>query len=259
MSKTVKDFVRTCDYCQRSKGSNQPRKGLLNPIAIPQERWEVVTMDFVTGLPKTKQGFDMIMTVVDKLSKRVHFIPAKTTADALVIAELFLNNVFRHHGLPVAIISDRDPKFTSKFWQHLMKQLGTRMAISTANHPQTDGQTERMNRMLEDMLRCLVNYEQDNWDKLLPLVEFAYNNQVNLSTKETPFYVDTGRHPRLPQDLLCDAARLQSQNETVNELVKRMQHITHLMRDHLQHAQERQEAYYNAGRQDIQFEVGEQV
>jgi len=142
MSTDVKNFVRTCDYCQRSKGRTLISSGSLSPVAIPQERWEVVTMDFVTGLPKTKQGFDMIMTVVDKLSKRAHFIPGRTTADAQDVADIFTAEIFRLHGLPATIISDRDSKFTSKFWQHLMQRLGTRIGMSTANHPQTDGQTE---------------------------------------------------------------------------------------------------------------------
>ena len=259
MSTDVKNFVRTCDYCQRSKGRTLISNGSLSPVAIPQERWEVVTMDFVTGLPKTKQDFDMIMTVVDKLSKRAHFIPGKMTDDARDIADRFTADIFRLHGLPASIISDRDSKFTSKFWQHLMQRLGTRIAMSTANHPQTDGQTERMNRTLEDMLRCLVNFHQDDWDKILPLVEFAYNNQIHASTKETPFYVDTGRHARLPQDLLIDPARLPTPNEAANEFAERMRNIVQQTRDHLRHAQDRQAEYYNSRHSTREFNTGDQV
>jgi transposase InsO family protein len=240
MSKDVKNFVRTCDFYQRSKGRTTLPAGLLSPMPIPQELWEVITMDFITGLPETKNKYDMIFTVVDNLSKRAHFLPAKTTDDARDIANLFVSQVFRLHGLPSTIISDRDAKFTSNFWENLMQRLGTRIAMSTANHPQTDGQTERMNRTIEDMLRCLVNFHQNDWDDLLPLIEFAYNNQVHVSTKETPFYVDTGRHPRLPQDLLVDPARLQTPNEAVNEFADRMHNIVQQTRDHVLHAQERQ-------------------
>jgi len=259
MAKMVKSFIQSCDYCQRSKATNRSAAGLLMPIGIPQERWEVVTIDFVTGLPVTVAGNDMIMTVVDKLSKRTHFLAGKTTADAQDVANMYLKDVFRLHGLAKTIISDRDAKFTSKFWQYLMERLGTRMAMSTANHPQTDGQTERMNRTLEDMLRCLVNYDQDNWDELLPLIEFAYNNQVHAATKETPFYVDTGQHPRLPQDLLLDPARLQTNNESANEFAERMANILLVTRDQLQYAQDRQAQFFNSGRKNIQYSVGDQV
>ena len=131
----------------------------------------IVTMDFVTGLPKTKQGFDMIMTVVDKLRQESTLYTWPDDSRRTRCSDMFTAEIFRLHGLPATIISDRDSKFTSKFWQHLMQRLGTRIAMSTANHPQTDGQTERMNRTLEDMLRCLVNFHQDDWDHLLPLVD----------------------------------------------------------------------------------------
>lgn len=259
MSKMVKHFVASCDYCQRTKASNKSPAGFLMPVAIPQERWEVVTIDFITGLPKTAQGYDMITTFTDKLSKRMHLAPGQTTADARDIANQYFGTVFRHHGIPRTIICDRDSKFNSKFWQHLMQLLGTRMAMSTANHPQADGQSERTNRTVEDMLRCLVNYDQNNWDELLPAIEFAYNNQVNAATKETPFYADTGRHPRLPQDILTDPAKLQGPNEAANELAARMAGIVLLTRDHMQHAQDRQAKYYNSGRRDTEFRVGDKV
>ena len=115
-------------------------------------------MDFIVQLPKTKKSFDAILVVVDRLTKRVHFIPTYTTATAPDIAKTFFENIFRLHGLPKTIVSDRDPKFVSKFWKMLFKQLGVHLALSTAYHPQTDGQTERANRTLEDMLRTFVNY-----------------------------------------------------------------------------------------------------
>lgn len=259
MAKYIKNFVSSCDYCQRVKSSNQPPVGLLLPIAIPQERWEVISMDFITGLPKTQVGNDMIMTIVDKLSKRAHFLPAHMIDDARDIANIFIKEVFRHHGLPKTIVSDRDSKFTSSFWKYLMERLGTQMAMSTANHPQTDGQTERMNRTLEDMLRCVVNFDQNNWDELLPLVEFAYNNQINTATHETPFYVDTGRHPRLPQDILIDPGRVQTVNETANQFAERMTGIIMITRDILQQTQDRQAQYFNTGRRQVQYNVGDQV
>lgn len=259
MGKLVKQFVQSCDYCQRAKGKNQLPPGSLMSIDIPQERWEVVSMDFVLGLPKTKAGYDCIMTVVDKLSKRAHLLKTYTTADARDTANLFINEIFRLHGLPKAIISDRDSKFTSKFWQNLFKRLGTTLQLSTANHPQTDGQTERLNRTIEDMLRCVVNYHQSDWDEKLPLVEFAYNNSVNASTKMTPFHLDTGRDPLLPQDLLTHVHDLETRNEAANELATHLRNIVQIARDNLLTAQERQTRYYNEKHRSIEFNVGDLV
>src|SRR6185295_9211121 len=144
---------------------NQPSSSwTTEPLPIPTNRWEQVTMDFITHLPKTKSNYDSIFVVVDRLSKRVHFIPTTATVTAPEVAQLFFTNIFQHHGLSQVIISDRDPKFISCFWQELFRMLGTCTAMSTAYHPQTDGQTERANRTLEDMLRSFINYRQTNWD-----------------------------------------------------------------------------------------------
>lgn len=215
-------------------------------------------MDFVTGLPKTSRGYDSILVFVDKLSKRAILAPAHVEDDAKATADVYIREVFRHHGLPRQFVSDRDTKFTSKFWQHLQERLGVSLLMSTANHPQTDGQTERMNHTIADMLRCLVCFDQSNWDELLPLVEFAYNNSVNSSTGETPFFVDTGRHPRLPQDLLTEQP-LDTPNESANDFAERMANITQLTRDTLQYVQDRQAKYYNEGRRNLLFNPGDQV
>ena len=153
-----------------------------------------------------KADYDTILVVVDRLIKRVHFIPTTTSASAPDIAKIFFDNIFRLHGLPTTIVSDRDPKFVSKFWRELLKQLGTQAAMSTAHHPQTDGQTERANRTLEDMLRAFVNYRQDNWDDCLPAAEFAYNNSVQASTGFSPYYLDCGQHPTTPGTLIAQQA-----------------------------------------------------
>ena len=176
MIKDVKKYIQSCDICQRNKGSNVAPAGLLQLLDTPTTKWEQITMDFIVQLPPTKQGYDAIFVIVDRLIKRAHFIPIHTSATAPEIAKLFLNVIFKDHGLPRIIVSDRDAKFTSKFWQQLFKELGTTLSMSTSFHPQTDGQTERTNRTLEEMLRSYVNYKQDNWDEYLPLAEFAYNN-----------------------------------------------------------------------------------
>ena len=141
------------------------------------------------------------MVFVDRLSKRAHFIPSTTEATAPDIARIFFDNIFKYHGLPKALISDRDPKFTSQFWQALFKLLGTKLSMSTAYHPQTDGQTERMNRTLEEMLRAYTTYHQNKWDEHLSAAEFAYNNSKQASTEMTPFELDIGQHPVTPLEL----------------------------------------------------------
>src|SRR5215218_1197243 len=152
-------------------------------------------MDFITQLLKTKAGNDAIVVFVDTFSKMVHFAPSKTTATAPDIAHIFFDHVFKLHGLPKSIISDHNAKFTSHFWQTLFKTMGTKLAMSTAFHSQTDGQMERANRILEDMLRAFVSYCQDNWDQLLSSAEFACNNAPNASTNMSPFCANYGRDP----------------------------------------------------------------
>ncbi|KAJ9521268.1 hypothetical protein QJQ45_023012 [Haematococcus lacustris] len=169
MHKTVQEYVRTCDKCQRNKATNQLPPGLLQPLPIPSRNWQQVSMDFIGPLPATPRGHTMIFTIVDKLSKMIHLIPTTTTATAHDTARLFFDHIFKHHGLPEAIISDRDPKFTSDFWTSLFHLTGTRLLLSSAYHPQTDGQTERANRTVEDMLRPYVNDHKSDllWSRLV--------------------------------------------------------------------------------------------
>jgi hypothetical protein len=155
-------------------------------------------MDFITGLPTSTRQNDAIMVVVDKLSKSSHFIPIKSTCKAIDIAQVFMKEVFRLHGMPKEIISDRDTKFTSKFWKSLMAGLETKLLFSTAYHPQTDGKTERVNQILEDMLRMHVMHQPRKWEDYLPLVEFAYNNVYQASLKMSPFEVLYGRQCNTP-------------------------------------------------------------
>ena len=153
LSKDVKSYIATYDACQRNKSSTRKPAGLLQPLPTSESRWEQVFIDFIVQLPKTKTGMTSILVVVDRLSKRAHFLPTTTEVTVPEVAKLFFNQIFRLHGLPQYIVSDCDPKFISKFWQELLKCTGVKTMMSTAHHPQTDGQTERTNRTLEDMLR----------------------------------------------------------------------------------------------------------
>jgi hypothetical protein len=156
LKQDVEHFVHQCEICQKAKHNNQHPAGLLQPLPIPQGAWQEVTMDFVEGLP-TSEHFNAIVVVVDRLTKYAHFIPVKHPQNAQGIAELFLDNVVKLHGLPCSILTDRDPIFLSNFWKELFRLYDVKLAMTTAYHPQTDGQTERVNQCLEMYLRCAIH------------------------------------------------------------------------------------------------------
>jgi transposase InsO family protein len=142
------------------------------PLPVPINRWSDVSMDFMTDLPRTQSGKETLMVVVDRLTKMAHFIPLGGDPTAEGVAEAYVRNVFRLHGVPKTIVSDRDSKFTSNFWQTFWRRLGTKLSMSTASHPETDGQTENMNRTINMMICTLIGPSRD-WETLLPLIEFA--------------------------------------------------------------------------------------
>jgi transposase InsO family protein len=254
MSKDVRKYVQTCDECQRLKDGHTPPYGLLTPLQIPEKPWSSISMDFIVQLPKTPRGFDAITVFVDRLTKMVHITAGKTTDDAPTVARQFLSSVFRLHGLPDEIISDRGSVFTSRFWKSFLSLLDTRVATSTAFHPQTDGQTERMNRTIEQMLRFLVDYRQTNWDLLLPIVEFSINNHRSQSTQHTPFYLNYGHHPKTPSNMalksLVPAAQL-----SFDELRSTIE----LVKDLLRTAQDRMAELANTHRTELTLNIGDQV
>ncbi|WVZ60757.1 hypothetical protein U9M48_010738 [Paspalum notatum var. saurae] len=159
MKREVAEYVALCDVCQRVKAEHQKPAGLLQPLKIPEWKWEEIGMDFIVGLPRTQSGFDSIWVVVDRLTKVAHFIPVKTTYSGAKLAELYMSRIVCLHGVPKKIVSDRGTQFTSHFWKRLHESMGTKLNFSSAYHPQTDGQTERTNQILEDMLRaCAIQY-----------------------------------------------------------------------------------------------------
>jgi hypothetical protein len=166
---------------------------LLQPLPIPEWKWEVVTMDFIMGLPRTGSQHDSIMVVVDKITKYAHFIPLKTTHKAVDVADIFMKEVAQLHEIPKTIVSDKDSKFTLNFWKGLFKGFRTNLNFSTTQHPETDGQTERVNRVLEYLFRMYVMDKPSKWEDYLHLVEFAYNNGYQTSLKMSPFEALYGR------------------------------------------------------------------
>ena len=200
MRKDIAQFIRNCETCQRIKPVRHAPYGFLKPIQVPQKRWDSLSMDFITGLP-VSDSQDCLFVVVDRLSKMAHFIACKSTLDALGFARLFFDHVFKYHGLPSNIISDRGSLFTSRFSQSLASLVNVSQNLSTAFHPQTDGQTERVNAIVEQYIRAYCNYQQDNWSELLTFAEFSYNNTVSATTRVTPFFANYGFHPRYTVNL----------------------------------------------------------
>ncbi|KAL0561379.1 hypothetical protein IC582_001804 [Cucumis melo] len=255
MKREVAEFVSKCLVCQQVKAPRQKPAGLIQPLSIPEWKWENVSMDFITGLPRTLRGFTVIWVVVDRLTKSAHFVPGKSTYTASKWAQLYMSEIVRLHGVPVSIVSDRDARFTSKFWKGLQTAMGTRLDFSTAFHPQTDGQTERLNQVLEDMLRACALEFPGSWDSHLHLMEFAYNNSYQATIGMAPFEALYGKCCRSPvcwdevgEQRLMGPELVQSTNEAIQKIRSRM-HT----------AQSRQKSYADVRRKDLEFEVGDKV
>jgi hypothetical protein len=198
MKKDIAEYIARCMECQKVKAEHRHPAGLLQPLHIPEWKWEVVMMDFIMGLPRTGKHHDLIMVVVDKLTKSAHFIPLKTTHKVADVVDIFMKEVAQLHGTPKTIVSDRDPKFTSNFWKGLFKGFRTNMNFSRAYHPESNGKTKRMNRVIEDILRMYVMDKPSKWEDYLHLVEFAYNNGYHASLKVSPFEELYGRKYNTP-------------------------------------------------------------
>ncbi|KAL0556806.1 hypothetical protein IC582_005323 [Cucumis melo] len=255
MKREVAEFVSRCLVCQQVKAPRQKPAGLLQPLSIPEWKWENVSMDFITGLPRTLRGFTVIWVVVDRLTKSAHFVPGKSTYTASKWAQLYMSEIVRLLGVPVSIVSDRDARFTSKFWKGLQTAMGTRLDFSTTFHPQTDGQTERLNQVLEDMLRACALEFPGSWDSHLHLMEFAYNNSYQATIGMAPFEALYGKCCRSPvcwgevgEQRLMGPELVQSTNEAIQKIRSRM-HT----------AQSRQKSYADVRRKDLEFEVGDKV
>jgi hypothetical protein len=210
------------------------------PVEIPEKFWECVSTDLITALPPTSSGHDAIAVFVDKLSKMVHVEPCHTTINAEEFASLYLNRVIRYHGIPKKLLSDRDARFTGHFGVALHRLIGTRQAFSTAFHPQTDGQTERMNRVIEDMIRHYVGPYHNDWDKSLALVEFAINNSYQESIQNTPFRAYLGYDPTTPLKAEVESKCPAANNWWADHIERQDQ-----CKACMQAAQDRQKAHYD--------------
>jgi hypothetical protein len=248
----IRNYIAACDSCQRVKVTNHGNPGLLQPLAIPNGRWTHVSMDFIVSLPKTVNGFDSIFVIVDRFSKRAHFVPHCMSDTAEDVAMLFLREVVRLHGMPISIVSDRDSRFMSSFWSALLKLLNVSRDASSSMHPQTDGQTERINRILEETLRHYVNFRRDDWDSLLPCAEFAYNSSKHSSISMSPFECDIGF---LPSTFWSWTDRKSVRNESALLLVDKLKQVGEFVKSSLKESNARMKYYSDKKRVNVEFEL----
>lgn len=255
MKMDVANFVSKCLNCQQVKVEHLRPGGTSQDIAIPVWKWEMVNMDFITGLPRTRSQYDSIWVIVDRMTKSAHFLPVRTNFSAEDYARLYIQEVVRLHGAPVSIISDRGTQFTSQFWRSFQKGLGTQVNLSTAFHPQTDGQAERTIQTLEDMLRACVIDFKGSWVDHLPLIEFAYNNSYHSSIQMAPFEALYGRRCRSPIGWYeVGEARLLGP-----DLVHQAMEKVKVIRERLKTAQSRQKSYVDVRRRELEFELNDWV
>ena len=257
-----RQYVRGCTVCQQDKHLQRQPAGKLVPLPVPEASWDDVTADSITILPKTKQGFTAILVMVDRLTKMTHFMPCKNESTAHGIARLFVDNIWKHHGMPQRTTTDRGPGFVNKFIAALCELAGLRAGTmhckSTAYHPQSDGLTERMNRVLGHMLRHYVKPRQNNWDESLSCAEFAVNNAYQVSTQDFSFYLNYGKYPRLPSDLTLSAERKKAVKDAkAVDFIGNIENAVAKAKVCLQAAQQRQKKYAAEKRIDVQYEIGE--
>lgn len=253
----VRRYCEGCTVCQQQKDRRSRKLGVPTPLDVPKRRWGSVATDFIVAQPKTAKGYDAITTWVDRLSRRVHFIPCRTTDNAMDTAEGFFQHVFKLHGIPDSIVSDRDAKFTSKFWKHLMALCGVTLQMSSTHHPQTDGTSEIMNRLIENYIRCYCGYRQNDWDDMLPAAEFAYNSAVSDELQASPFEVDLGWVPKSPLAQLGSV--LETPIASVNELKGRLAAALNDARFAHQVSKAKNASYASQRMKEPSYRVGDQV
>jgi hypothetical protein len=257
MKRDVERVCSRCVTCRQAKSRVLPH-GLYTPLPVPSAPWVDISMDFVLGLPRSRKGRDSIFVVVDSFSKMTHFISCHKTDDATHIAELFFREIVRLHGVPRSIVSDRDVKFLSYFWKVLWGKLGTKLLFSTTCHPQTDGQTEVVNRTLSTLLRTIIQKNLKNWEDCLPFIEFSYNRSVHSTTDFSPFEIVYGFNPLTPLDLLPLPVneRISLDGQKNAEMVKKLHES---VRQHIEKKNEQYANKANKGRRQVIFEPGDWV
>lgn len=254
LRREVRNFIRACDVCQIHKTDTSKPAGLLQPIEIPTRTWEIISMDFIEGLPVT-QGKSAILVIVDKLSKYAHFLPLKHPYTAAMVADLYLTAIYKLHGMPAGIISDRDPVFTSLFWQELFKKCKVKLQMSTAYHPQSDGQTEVVNRCVENYLRCMCTVQPKEWVNWLPLAEYWYNTSYHSALKCSPYEALYGQAPPIHIPYLAGDSNMPAVDNVLKDREQQMKE----MKTQLSKAQQRMKDYADKHRVEKEYQVGDWV
>jgi hypothetical protein len=237
-------------FGHKVKAEHQRPAGLLQPLKVPEWKWEEIAMDFIVGLPRTRDGYDSIWVIVDRFTKVAHFIPVRTTYTGAKLAELYMSRIVCLHGVPKKIVSDRGTQFTSRFWEKLHESMDTKLNFSSAYHPQTDGQTERTNQILEDMLRACAFKHSGSWDKSLSYTEFSYNNNYQDSLKMAPFEALYGRKCRTP----LHWSQIGESQLFGTDIIKEAERKVQIIRENLRIAQSRQKSYADGKRRDVSFQ-----
>ena len=254
ISAQVRMYVSGCEACQRTKAHRERKHAPLNPNEIPSEPWEVISVDLIGELPESR-GFNAICVIVDRFSKQIHAIPTNTELTSEGMAKIYRDQVFRLHGIPRKVISDRGPQFESSFMKDLYRLLGIEANPSTAYHPQTDGQTERINQEIEQYLRIYVNFRQNDWADWLAIAEFAYNDKVQASTGHSPFFVNHGRHPYKGSN-----PRVIARNESAQQFKERMGKVQEEVGASLKMAAETMKRFYDRTKgESIAYKKGDKV
>ena len=260
MRSDVYAYVKTCAICQRTKVKRHREYGVLSSFPVPSKPWQEITMDFITDLPPSQfrgRVYDSILVVVDRYTKSARYIATTKTITAAELAELFMLHVFRSFGLPSGITSDRGSVFTSSFWSSLCFYLKIRRRLSTAFHPQTDGQTENLNQTLEQYLRAYCTYTQDDWAAKLALAEFTYNNSFHSTIGTTPFFALFGFHPTV--DMAIGDTGLEGEALAATERVKIILEQRKALEERWVHAVEAQKKHYDKKHLPREFKIGDQV
>jgi hypothetical protein len=257
----AKEYVKTCLTCQQNWTFNKKQTSLLQPLPILEGSWESVSMDFMVRLPPSK-GFDAIMVVVDRFSKMAHFIPTKDEATVQETNRLFFTHVFKHHGLPKDIVLDQDPKFTSKFWRTLWKQMGLELKMNISFRPQTDGQTKRVNLIIQQFLRNHVVVNQQDWVDHLELAKFFYNNSEHSTTRSTPFQMVMGKSPIVPMTWAAHGQPPSDASEEVpmvTQLDEERQRLWEVAKANLEKAHKWYKDFVDKSRRKVKFQEGDEV
>ena len=250
-------FCSACHDCQVNKVPNTGPQGKLQPHEIPTTVWDVITMDFLTELPRCSAGFDSVFVIVEKLSKRAIFIPTTKGVTAAGAAQLLQDEVFSKHGIPTKMVSDGDPKFKPNLWKGLAQLLNVKLNVSTSDQPQTDGQSEVMIKILSNMIRKTIQEEKENWHEVLSTMEFECKSSKNASTGLTPFEIDLGRIPHNPVTRKLEACGVKCQGAA--DLVDKRNAFQALARDNVAVAQAKQRHYANLKRKEVRLKIGDLI